>query len=1395
MKPLSNSSPQSIRLDLTLPGDHPEILRGLDLWLQLGLLSDRQVRQLGRQYLSCAVPVLATVPVDTAPTPPIPQTDFDRPSEPILAPQPSRLAQALTALMAEISVVWLLFLGVFMVVVSSGVLAASQWQNFSNVGQYAILWGYTIAFGLAGLWAGGRSNLQLTGRMLQLATLLLIPMNFWMMDAVGLWGSGLGVGIGAIATLSLAGFLFKLLRSSPRVHSWHHLGLSMLHWGWGVPGVAIAAVYVGIVGTAVLQVKPWSKNLADISQSNGSQLDGSQLDGSQLDGSQLNRSESNVAQSDVRKPGLSPQFLPLAGAMLLLLGRALLVEGIPILDLGLALGICGGLLCWVNRHRQLPLWTQAGASLLVVSWGALMTAGLDSTGLRWQAFGVGLLILGLLGDRLHRRWQRWDVLGLIWVGLATFFLSGTLVPIDLANVLSQISQWMNLELQPWVFTGLAAFPFVILLVLFSQYLRWKQKPQLALMSDRHALTFGVLFSLASAFSPISQTLYFTVSTLTLLGVYKQRQHPGAGLIYLTHLTGLLAVGSAIAWRFPNLSLYAWAVVFLGGMVGEWGFAGRYYRAKEAPTPVSSATPHVDDLGQTQSLHPGKPSQIIAELPSEPLHLWARSAWHMGLGLALCSYGLMLLHFSQLEGTVGYRSLVWLMVPGVLTGLASRSYFATALSASQISVGALLASPLLLSSRAVLLFLFPITGMVPGTAEGWAVEIPLVVNLAIATLLMLGNTQKLQNLAAAVITVGFGLGTVAAVLTSVNQLSTLGIALLWSAIALWLLWLLWDFCRRKEPELWQKYAIALEGWSVGLALLNLSAFTTALLPQDGATSPTAIPLSMLVAIAITLTATIFRCYRQPQDGVGYAIAWGTGLLVAGLNAQLGGTWESLALVILALALGSQLLGDRVLRRSEGLPNAFSVVCTWTSLHGVPILYAALGFSLAHRSLTATTGLYTLATALTCIGVGRRQPAAKLLTYVGIAGFSVAIYEGLVYRLMMSASGGAIGDGITLLALPAAAIAILYQGGDRWLLPYWRIQRSELQAITTLHWLGGSLLLGVAGFTSLSSVGQWLWIGTAVMLSGHALGQGRWQAKGEREKGKGEGDLDSSIHPSIHPSTHPPVHPSTAIWIYLGITQAIAALLLMGLQFFPAAVFWGWGGAIACPMAFLMYRFPWENWGWPKQPWQKAAMVLPMVVVLVTMNAIATPSLFVVAAFYARIAAESQQIRIGYLGLVLADWAIFRVLAERAIVHPFWYAAVISVSMLIVVELDQALRSNSQRKNRHLLRCFAVGVSSFSALYQMDVSWMQGVLAIGFSLALILTGIRLRVRAFLYMGTVTFLFNVVRQFWLFIDSYSFALWALGILLGLLLIWVAATFEARRSQAIALMQHWTAELEEWE
>jgi hypothetical protein len=89
----------------------------------------------------------------------------------------------------------------------------------------------------------------------------------------------------------------------------------------------------------------------------------------------------------------------------------------------------------------------------------------------------------------------------------------------------------------------------------------------------------------------------------------------------------------------------------------------------------------------------------------------------------------------------------------------------------------------------------------------------------------------------------------------------------------------------------------------------------------------------------------------------------------------------------------------------------------------------------------------------------------------------------------------------------------------------------------------------------------------------------------------------------------------------------------------------------------------------------------------------------------------------------------------------------------------------------------------------------VITIGFSLGLVLLGLLLRVRAFLYVGTLTFVFKMLRLIWLFVAHESQTLWILAFIPGVLIIWIAMTFEARRSQVTALLQYWVTALEEWQ
>ncbi|HEY9749386.1 MAG TPA: DUF2157 domain-containing protein, partial [Allocoleopsis sp.] len=293
---MAAQSDRFVRIEVTVQATST-LLEGLAVWQHLGLLSDTQIKQLGDRYLSCVLPEPVSVtsvpdgaadsksdfvvePLERSLPRPRTRTGAQSPvragGAKVSARQNNVLAQRLQSLMAEISVIWLLFLGVFMVVVSSGVLAASQWRNFPPTGQYGILLAYTLAFWAVSLWTAKQPNLQLTARMLQTATLLIIPVNFWMMDGFKLWQQPGGGAIAVVAALGLTALLVQLLgfRRSAGVNSrWLMLdavALSWLHWGWGWSGLPLIASYLGTVGTAFVLLQqdqtPASSTVANASE-------------------------------------------------------------------------------------------------------------------------------------------------------------------------------------------------------------------------------------------------------------------------------------------------------------------------------------------------------------------------------------------------------------------------------------------------------------------------------------------------------------------------------------------------------------------------------------------------------------------------------------------------------------------------------------------------------------------------------------------------------------------------------------------------------------------------------------------------------------------------------------------------------------------------------------------------------------------------------------------------------------------------------------------------------------------------------------------------------------------------------------------------------------------------
>ncbi|NJM48966.1 MAG: hypothetical protein HC860_24710 [Alkalinema sp. RU_4_3] len=248
--------------------------------------------------------------------------------------------------------------------------------------------------------------------------------------------------------------------------------------------------------------------------------------------------------------------------------------------------------------------------------------------------------------------------------------------------------------------------------------------------------------------------------------------------------------------------------------------------------------------------------------------------------------------------------------------------------------------------------------------------------------------------------------------------------------------------------------------------------------------------------------------------------------------------------------------------------------------------------------------------------------------------------------------------------------------------------------------------------------------------------------------------------------------------LGLARVLLGLLPAGSGDWAGAV----AGGVAIAIDFL-----------PVRDWRRSSWLLPGMVVLLTGPVIGVVPLLLAGAAYGFLALKNQRVGLSYVGLALADWGIWQWLGLNSVRDPLWYVAVLSASLIYVSHVERTLQADNQRELRHWLRVLALALFSFTAFVEIG-TWNQGLFTILLGLGIGALGILLRTRAYLYVGTVTFVMAVLRQSWVFISNYSMLLWVLGIGLGILLIWVAATFEARRSQTIALVKYWMEELDRW-
>jgi hypothetical protein len=606
----------------------PNLLAGLEIGLSLGLFSEQEIKQIAQTKLVCPCDYSSRKTITTPIPQPIEKTVIQLPPPP---KQPSFVASLLRAFKDELSVRWLLFLGVFLVILSSGVLAASQWDKFPASGQYGVLLSYTLVFWGVGFYAAKQENLKLTAQTLQTITLLLTPVNFWAIDTFGLWNNFLGGLIATIAVFLLTGI--TIISNGEKTYLplvINFFGLSLLHLGWQIVGFPLIAVYFSMIGTAI--------NLRFILPRQFS--------------STLGHKPLTLIKTSFVSYGLA-----------ILLVRAIFVVNISVPKLGLAIAICGwlltlealgknGLIFQKNKEKKKQNKLQSpvnqgleitGAILMLIGW--LVTVNNIPT----QAILISSLALHWLSQRLTTYWLKKDLFWIFIIGLQALVLIRNLIPDNFKqNALNLSIEIAQSQQYPYTVYGLTLFPYLLFFVWLTGLLYHKDKKQLARFGEYLILSLGICLTIISCFNPTWRSLNLILSTFTLIYLNFRYQNQIVSLIYFNHLIALFTLSSCFDWLLSGLNLVIniryWGRFFLIVMLFELTLSVLpFHILKFKEKEIKSAK------------------------------IWFNSCWHFGLVCLGLAYSLLIQQFSQdfsqLSVKISLDQWLSFLIPLTLTGVA------------------------------------------------------------------------------------------------------------------------------------------------------------------------------------------------------------------------------------------------------------------------------------------------------------------------------------------------------------------------------------------------------------------------------------------------------------------------------------------------------------------------------------------------------------------------------------------------------------------------------------------------------------------------------------------------------------------------------------------------------
>lgn len=1176
-----------------------------------------------------------------------------------------------------------------------------------------------------GLGCDRNANLQLTAKTLGMITLLLVPLNFWALDGLGVWGATGGLLLGSVAAVVLTLVAVQTLRqqqSSP-LEQGNALGLAYLHTGWAVASMPMLAVYLGVIGSAAItlyrQRYPQPQPSLPITTSQPPETPSPQG----ADSAEPSENSRNLEHSGHLPPG-SGLYLPtltLGISLGLLLLRALtLVAPSQWGQFGLAFGIYAATWVWLGQRHlspasqdsvaDAPASTDTSDSLtlnrlspltrwpillgrLLLLWSWLLTIA------NWlaQAFGISTLGLGLRIQALQKLGKRRDLLVAYGIAVQLSFVGWELLPplfredaIEILATRTGATWW------PTALLGISLFPYVVGMVALGDWYHRRNRPQLGSFSDGIALGSNILLTLVSI--PVGRVLVVNLiaSTVTALVVAGRRTPRHQGRILISYGLAIATILVTLGQRWPQLPLAQWAaVITVLAIAAIFG---------------SRALPH----------------------------LWGKGAWLYGLGLSVLTYVLLWWHLLTIPTPwQSAWSLLGLAIPAAFT--LTRRHGAS-----------------LPTTALALLFTL---GM-PSTR---------LIGLATATALSTTNGYVLRRPSIPFVTVAYGLGLVVAAAEYIipafprhwTDWYGLTAAL---ALALWTVWRSFPPVQAHgdapqppaQPtpqDLPLLYRAACDQWGHLLILGTLTVMT--IFPRWLLVDWEPPRILPLVALGGILLALALRYWGHLQPRTMYLAGWAVQLLVAEAMAWRWGT--PLALAVPTLALGAVALA-----LATGLARTRPQLVA--PLQYLTLAYAGLALFLRSYTATAWTGCLVVGAALLVLEIGRRgrQPLTR---WIALVGLSVGWYELVLYQ-MLQAPGGSVADGLIALAGVATLIMGVYRLAAGRLRAEWGLPPTELIWAAHLHWCIGSLLLLLAGLAMVNSAAilAWVAVGLAAALVGYAALQGRLG---------GQEDLKSA-------------------WVYVALVELVGWFTLVRLAAPGLAWLDAWWGVVACAVAVPIYWIPWETWQWPQRPWRVMAIAVPLVITLFTQGIDHIPTLWVLVGFYSWLAWHSGRVRVSYLSVGTAVWAVWLWLDQQLIQDEMLWRLPLGLAMIYIAQVDPAVRQDDAKTFRHWLRVAAVGLVLLPALGSARwMGWPLGAISLG----LLVAGLFLRIRAFLYVGTLIFALNTLNQLVLLNAAYPFLKWVIGIAVGVGLIWVAADFERRRSQWLQITQSWMQDLDKWQ